>query len=151
MNPLGVGAGGRAGVSLFGFYGGINYMYYFGGSNGGVSQHAMQEGAELGYGIKLPFLVIRPQVGVGNFTLSTSGSSATGGVVPVSVPATNANNLYVEPGLTVLIPVAFLYFGADANALILPGVQSGPGPGGVASKSQTDTAFTAHGQIGIRF
>src|SRR5271168_359202 len=62
-NPLGVGVGGRAGISILGFYGGGNLMYYFGAN----SEHALLYGVEGGYGFSLPAvpITIRPQLGLG--------------------------------------------------------------------------------------
>jgi hypothetical protein len=137
-NPLGFGLGGRGGVSFFGVYAGVNVMYYLGGSQSvtivpgstlSVSAHSLLYGAELGYNIKVAILTIRPQVGLGNYTLSTTGFS-------------DVNNLYVQPGLTGLISLGMYYIGADASVLILPGIESGGG---------TSTAFTVGGQFGVKF
>src|ERR1019366_6022326 len=39
INPLGFGLGGRGGASFFGFYGGVDLMYYFGGSQSVLGQN----------------------------------------------------------------------------------------------------------------
>jgi hypothetical protein len=135
-NPLGFGLGARGGATIFGIYGGVGVMYYFGSSEtvlgSSVSVHSLLYGAELGYSVKLAILTIRPQVGLGNCTLSATGASDT-------------NNLYVEPGLTGLITLGTIFVGADANALILPGIKQADGTTG------TSTAFTLHGQVGVKF
>jgi hypothetical protein len=138
-NPLGFGLGARAGVAILGLYGGGSIIYYFGGSNNGVSTHSLMYGVEGGYGMKLlEILTLRAQVGVGNFEntvdLGSLGSSKN-------------SNLYVEPGLTGLVslPSGGWFVGADANLLVLPGVSQGNG------QSQTDVAFTLHGQVGYKF
>src|SRR5579872_2026489 len=71
-NPLGLGLGGRAGISLFGWYGGIAGMYYFGSGqdnyslNGGGTGHIHTNssliGLEVGDNITLSILTIRPQL-----------------------------------------------------------------------------------------
>jgi hypothetical protein len=144
-NPLGFGLGGRAGIAIMGIYGGVNFVYYFGGSTNfpspvpNISVHSMMYGVEAGYGFSiLGLLTIRPQVGLGNFTFTTSlGSSST-----------DNSNLYVEPGLTALVTVPGLgwFAGADANLLVLPGIKDGTN-----GSSNTDTAFTLHGQLGYKF
>jgi hypothetical protein len=136
--PLGFGAGGRAGVTLFGLYGGLNAMYYLGGTPSGPaaivgSTHATQVGGELGYGFKLlDLLTIRPQVGAGNISFSSSGPSTS--------------SFYLEPGVTGLITLGILYVGADINALIVTGQQNFTVPGNGAQ-----TAMTVHGQVGLTF
>ena len=145
-NPLGFGLGGRAGIAfLGGIYLGGNLMYYFGGSanasslcpsgaaaacgSDNVSFNTLMYGGEVGYGIKiLDLLTIRPQVGIGNATFTESA----GGV------STSTSNWYLEPGVTALVGLGLLYLGADANALFFPGL------------SNTQAAFTIHGQIGIK-
>jgi hypothetical protein len=131
LNPLGVGLGGRAGVGFFGVYAGLNALYYLGGSDSGVSAHSVMYGLEAGYNWKITILTIRPQLGIGNFTLSSGGSSNS--------------NIYLEPGVTGLISFGTIFVGADANLLVLPGIQQSDGNKG------TDTAFTIHGQVGVRF
>jgi hypothetical protein len=143
-NPLGFGLGGRAGVSIFGFYGGLGALYYFGSSGSvgtpfgavNVSFNTLLYGADLGYSFKLAILTIRPLLGIGNATISTSPSGGS---------STSNSGLYLEPGLTALISLGMYFIGADANALILTGVKQIDGSTG------TNTAFTAHGQIGVKF
>jgi hypothetical protein len=136
LNPLGFGLGARGGVALFGIYGGVNVMYYFGGSQTvagtNISVHSLMYGAELGYNIKLTILTIRPQIGLGQITLSGTG-------------ANDVNNLYLEPGVTGLISLGMWFVGADANALVLPGIRQGDGSTG------TSAGFTLHGQVGVKF
>jgi hypothetical protein len=146
-NPLGFGLGGRAGVAFFGIYAGVDAMYYFGGKStltppgvqtGGesFSDHSAMYGFDLGYNFKIALLTIRPQLGIGNFTV-TSGVDGQG--------SSSHSNLYLEPGLTALVSLGLLYVGADANILVLPGVEQPTGGTG------TNTAFTLHGQVGVRF
>jgi hypothetical protein len=148
INPLGVGIGGRAGVSFRGFYGGLNVVDYLGGNDGhGLSEHALEVGAEVGYAMKLSVLTIRPQVGLGEITFSSSFS----GVDQYGVNESASNSLssfYLEPGVTALVTIGIFYFGADGNALIImDGPVSALGP----STASTDTVFTLHGQAGLHF
>jgi len=145
-NPLGVGLGGRAGVAFMGAYGGVNILYYFGGTSNvniaSVSAHSLLYGIEAGYGVTLvDILTIRAQLGVGNITISSSGSLGS-----VAAPSSSLNNLYLEPGLTGLLGFGTYFVGADANLLILPSVAQQNGGG-----SSTETCFTLHGQIGVKF
>jgi len=136
INPLGFGLGGRAGVSFFGIYGGVDVMYYLGGSQSvageSVSAHTLMYGLDLGYNFKLTILTIRPQLGLGNFTVTSN----PGGF--------SASNLYLEPGVTGLVSFGTFFVGADANLLVLPNVKTDTG-------NSTQTAFTIHGQVGVRF
>jgi hypothetical protein len=146
VNPLGVGLGGRAGVSIFGLYGGVQAMYYLGGSStetvpgaGSISYslHTVLYGVEAGYSIKLiPLLTIRPQIGVGNATFTGSA----GGV------SSSSSNLYLEPGVTGLVSLGLVYVGADVNYLILPSIGNGA-PG----NTSTEGALTVHAQVGVTF
>jgi hypothetical protein len=137
-NPYGFGLGGRAGLSIFHLYAGGSAIHYFGGSIdtplGKTDVSSTLLGGELGYTITaLPIIQLRPQVGLGNASFSTSVGSAD----------SSSSHLYVEPGLTVLIPILLLYVGADANALIVPGVDQSTGG------TKTLTSLTLHAQIGI--
>ncbi len=146
VNVLGVGLGGRAGVSIFGFYGGVQAMYYLGGSTtdtlpgvGSFSEsvHSVLYGVEAGYSIKLiPLLTIRPQLGVGNATFSASGGGQSG----------SSSNLYLEPGVTGLVSLGLVYVGADINYLIFPSLGNG-----TPDNSSTEGALTVHAQIGLTF
>jgi hypothetical protein len=152
LNPLGFGLGGRAGVVLFDhLYGGVNLMYYLGESgssgssfNGGsfdLSAHTLMYGVEAGWGFKLlDILTIRPQVGLGNASFSFTAScpaSSPGCALPAAEGS--PNSLYVEPGVTALLALGTLFVGADANALVFPGLAG------------SNAAFTAHGQVGLKF
>lgn len=145
-NPLGFGLGARAGVSFMGIYGGINVIYYFGGSQSvsvpgesvSLSDHTFMYGVEAGYGFTLiDILTIRPQIGVGNASFSASVNGA--GTVTTNLGAANNSNLYLEPGVTGLVSLGGLFVGADANLLFFPGMDN------------STTAFSFHGQIGFKF
>ena len=145
-NPLGFGVGARGGVSFMGIYGGINVMYYFGGSQNesvlgqsfSFSDHTFMYGLEAGYGFTLiDILTIRPQIGVGNASFSTNTNVS--GVVSANVGGNNGSNIYLEPGVTGLISLGGWFVGADANALFFPGLNN------------STTAFSFHGQIGFKF
>lgn len=142
-NPLGFGLGGRAGVSIMGFYGGGNIMYYLGGSQnvpivGSVSTHTLMYGFEGGYGISLiDILTLRAQLGIGSYDVTASAAGQS----------TDNSNLYLEPGITALVslPVVGWFVGADANALLLTGAKDSNG------NSTLATSFTLHGQVGYKF
>jgi hypothetical protein len=142
-NALGLGLGGRAGVSLFGLYGGVSFMDYLGTKGqvygGTESLKSILYGVEVGYNIGVPLLTLRPQLGVGNYTVSASYSGGVAGLAAAPPPNSGASNLYLEPGVTGLFSFGMLIVGADANVLFLPGMHG------------SQPAFTAHGQIGIKF
>jgi hypothetical protein len=163
INPLGFGLGGRGGVSFFGFYAGVDGMYYLGGNHAGLSalpsesvtfsQHTLMYGVDLGYGFKIASLTIRPQLGIGNLTVSYRSSFSNTCTAPGPCPlasgstssSTSSSYLYLEPGVTGLVSFGALFVGADANLLALPSVDNGAGG------HTTGTAFTMHGQVGVRF
>ena len=143
VNPFGLGLGVRGGVSIFGFYGGLSAVHYFGADYDGplstsgdkVHYSTTLLGLELGYTISvLPLVNIRPQLGIGSVGLYASGGGTD----------SSDSHLYLEPGVTVLVPLGLLYVGGDVNALIIPGVDAG-------TEKKTYTSLTIHGQIGVRF
>jgi hypothetical protein len=112
VNPLGLGLGARGGVSysrypdgphVASLYGGISFMYYLGGSvpPGGVpyagysTAQSLIYGVELGLNVSLSSLTIRPQLGIGDYTLLQGGIAPQD--APHAGPATS-NWLYLEPG-----------------------------------------------------
>jgi hypothetical protein len=110
--------------------------------------------SSVAYGFKiLGMVTIRPQVGLGNFTLSYAQTDHTSPYVQATfspIQSGNVNNLYLQPGVTVLVSLGMWLVGVDANVLVLPifaepyGSYSGEAP-------PTDTAFTTHVQVGLRF
>jgi hypothetical protein len=140
---LGFGAGVRGGVSFFGIYAGLSFMYYAGASESetlptgtgtsgslSVSTSAILYGIDLGYSFKLPmFITIRPQVGFGNATA----------MVSVNNVSSSNNNSYVEPGVLLQARFGTFIAGVDANALFFPG------------QNDSQAAFTIHGQLGLAF
>lgn len=160
-SPMGFGIGGRAGVSILGVYAGVSGMYYVGSSTQGVfSAHSYQYGAEVGYGLKLPFLTVRAQVGLGDYGLVVETHNLMGfppsGPIASTTSTTN-NYLYLEPALVGFLSIGTWFVGADVGALLLP---NGPAPipslfcpsGSCTTPSNKfDAGFVAHGQVGVRF
>jgi hypothetical protein len=141
---LGFGLGGRAGVSIFGIYGGVSAMYYLGGSNtesqsplagfvppGPIeSESSWLYGFEGGYSFKIQPLTLRPTVQIGSYTLHYSLSD--GG-------SQDIHNLYVEPGVTALLGFGLWFVGADADIFLTPGLDN------------SRAAFMANAQVGVKF
>jgi hypothetical protein len=145
-NPLGFGLGARGGIDIIGIYAGVQLMYYFGGSDTvsalgqsvSVKDHTFMYGVEAGYGFTLiDILTIRPQIGIGNATISGGGDVS--GVVNASGGSNSQSNLYLEPGVTALISLGGWFVGADANLLDFPGLNDG------------QLTFSFHGQVGYKF
>jgi hypothetical protein len=149
-NALDFGGGLRAGASLSGFYGGLSLVYYGGASqdvltaqNGLYPYSAHEEvtsllyGIEVGYNLHVPWVTIRPQLGVGSLVLRESGFVEQNGL-PSTTSSRSTSNLYLEPGVTGLRSFGPLLVGADANVLVLPGTTG------------SQPAFTAHIQVGVR-
>ena len=150
LGPLGFGIGGRGGVSILGFYAGIDVIDYLGATStcGGCSmpgplpgqmpggqlqqrRSALLYGFEAGYNFKVSLVTIRPQLGLGNARLSNAAGN------PPPSPGDISNYFYLEPGVVGLVSLGMFFVGADVNALILP---TGP-----------NSALTVHGQIGVTF
>jgi hypothetical protein len=162
-SPLAYGIGGRAGVAIFGWYGGLSLVDYFGESQTALSPgfsgstttsvHALLFGVEGGYGLKFGPTTVRAQVGVGNYQETVAFQAASGGCVSVVIgqactpagpvrPSYTVSSLYLEPGVTAMIAFGTVFGAADANVLVLP---HEPGTSSVGA------AFTLHGQVGLKF
>jgi hypothetical protein len=156
-DPLGFELGARAGASLSNVHLGLSLVYSFGAHSSGYVPpgatasssfstwvHAIRYGVDAGYDIRLGDVVLlRPEVGVGNFSVetSTSGTPATPlTTMPVAIVfPLPQNTLYLEPGLGVLVPLGSAFVGADASVLVLPLFAGSHG------------ALAAHAQVGVRF
>jgi hypothetical protein len=150
-NPLGFGLGARAGASLANVYGGVSMRYYFGGSSVTcptielstcqsiqVSVHAIVYGFEGGYDFEwLRPLTLRPRIGVGNFELFEQQQTLGAGGAVVESGATSY--FYLEPGVTVLLPLGRVFVALDTGFLWLPAADG------------TNLSFTGQGQVGLRF
>jgi hypothetical protein len=140
-NPVGGGLGARAGVAfLGGFYvGGSALNYFFGTTStsvGSESTNMLMLGGEAGYGFTvLGRLILRPQVGLGIASVTTTSS----GGAAAEDKSVGAGYLYVEPGVTALVSLGLVFVGADANVVFL------------FPEQQTQAAFAMHGQVGLRF
>jgi hypothetical protein len=88
-------------------------------------------GSKPGYNLKFSLVTIRPQLGLGNFRLSSGYGDPTPG------PGAISNYFYLELGVVGLVSLGVIFVGADVGALLLP---TGP-----------DSALTVHGQIGVTF
>lgn len=147
---LGFGLGGRAGVSLSNVYVGVAGVYYFGQTkttDRGFRQslHTLMLGGELGYDFKLlPFLTLRPQLGLGDHEYYSSGDLNPSG--------SSASYFYLEPAIVGLVPLKNFYVGADAGVRLLPaGPAVSPCLDGPGTCHTFHTGLTLHGQVGIRF
>ena len=96
-----------------------------------ITTSTLMYGGELGYGVKLlDLLTLRPQIGVGDATFTTSGGGSSA----------STSNWYLEPGLMGLVGLGLLFVGADINALFFPG-----------ATYASQAAFSLHAQVGIKF
>jgi len=171
VNPFGIGFGGRFGFSVSGLYLGASAMDYLGGSDVGATDHAWLLGGEVGYSFRIGLHVtLRPQLGVGDALLvhtepPTAGTSrgpvdvvtnasgtvvgggGGGGLVGGTSGATTAfNNVYLQPGLTLLLATTNYFFGVSVSSLLVPGILYGPAP----AQQTTWISYAAEGQIGFR-
>jgi hypothetical protein len=120
-DDLNFGIGGRAGVAIFGLYGGLSIEDYLGQN----SEHLLTYGGEVGFGFKISIVTIRPLVGFGDAVSSAPG-------VPSS------SSFYLQPGGLVALQFGILLVGVDAGALI-------------PTVSGSNAHFTINGEVGLRF
>jgi hypothetical protein len=135
INPLGLGIGGRAGVSAHGFYGGVSVVDYLGGTNGSTRSASVEMGVEAGYGIRVSLLTIRPELGIGDLAVRTS--------IP-DLGAATQNSLYLEPRVTAVLTFGVLCLATDVGTLVLT---HGP----TVSGTGLEAAVTFHAQVGVTF
>lgn len=153
-NPLAFGLGARAGASMLGFYAGADVTYYFGIGTTSVSEYkisdwALKAGGDIGYGFKIAAVTIRPRLGVGDLIV-TSNPTQTAPPCPcfISFPVVRPSTqdyLYIEGGLTALVPIGMFFVGADIDFLVVPNPIVG------SCCDELETAFTFDAQTGIRF
>jgi hypothetical protein len=156
---LAYGLGARAGASIESLYFGVSLIEYFWGSQttppppgsglpgsplgapstgAKVTEQALLYGIALGYDLKpLKWLTIRPEVGAGLLTKTTT-TTATTTCAPDCASTDTQTNAYIEPGVTGLVGLGpYLFAAADADLILVP--------------SGTGLASALHGQFGIRF
>ena len=168
VNPFGLGFGGRFGFNVSGFYFGASAMDYTGGSDVGATDQSWLLGGEFGYNLRIGLHVtLRPQLGVGDTVLThtepsspaprgghvdvvttASGTIVSGGgpVGGTSGPTTSVNNVYLQPGLTLLLATTNYFCGVSVSSLLIPGILYGPPP----AQQTTWISYAAEGQIGFR-
>jgi len=146
VNALGLGVGGRAGIDVLGFYGGVAAMYYLGdGGNeadsNGVPVHTYRSstlvGLEGGYNFGLSILTLRPQLGLGYYNNGISTSTQSG-IGTTGSTFQNSSSIYAEPAITALLPLGIWFVGADAGLLWVPAIDN------------AEVAVTVHAQLGIK-
>jgi hypothetical protein len=161
VNPFGAGFGARAGFNLWGFYLGGSVVDYLGGSDNGATDQALLVGLELGYSVRvLPYLTLRPLVGVGDTILthsepsssapvdvvtSASGGGGSGGSGGGSV-TTTVKNIYVQPEVQALVAYRAFFGAFGFGVLIVPGILYGPAP----AQTTTWLPYSFDFQLGFR-
>jgi hypothetical protein len=153
-NPLAFGLGARAGASMLGFYAGADVTYYFGSgvalvSGYKVSDWTLKAGGDVGYGFKIATVIVRPRLGVGDLIV-TSNPTRTAppcecNIVSPVLRRSTQNDLYIEGGLTALVPMGRFFVAADGDFLVVPNPIAG------SCCDDVETAFTFDAQAGIRF
>ncbi|MDB4933870.1 MAG: hypothetical protein JWP87_842 [Labilithrix sp.] len=77
---------------------------------------------------------------------SSSGSSgSSSGSAAAATTTTTVSNLYVQPGVTLLLKSEVTFVGVNASMLVIPGVTYG------GNDPTTWTSYGLEGQLGLRF
>jgi hypothetical protein len=156
VNPFGAGFGLRVGYVLSNVYFGAAATYYLGGSDVGASDRAILFGTALGYGIHLgDYVILRPLLGVGDVAVTHSEPLATVDVVTTASGSTarqnsvvtTVHNVYLAPGLTVMVAAGTRFLALNASSLVVPNITYGPSP----AQSATWLAYGVEGDLGFRF
>jgi hypothetical protein len=157
--PFGLGFGGRFGVVFRSVYLGLTATHYLGETDVDISNYAILGGLELGYGFTFEAargrFTLRPGAAVGIarvFHVDPSAGKSTSDVdvVTSASRATSTSdtitvdNVYIQPGITLLYAYGAPFVAAKVTALVLPGIDYG----GAAS---TWLSYGLSGQLGLRF
>jgi hypothetical protein len=137
--PLGPGFGFRAGVSFLRIYLGAVADYWFGGTEGGLSDYGLTGAFEGGYSFGIgEFVTIRPTVGVGDRDIHTSDPS-------------ESSTVFVEPSLTVLFQMSARFFmGADVGVMLVPPRAYDCGFATGCGSTPWGSSVPFHVQVGVR-
>jgi hypothetical protein len=138
--PFGPGVGLRAGASLTHLYFGVAADYWFGGSQNGVSDHALTVAFEGGYSFVIADIVtIRPTMGFGGRDIHTSSPSESAAFI-------------LEPGVTALVQLTpLLFIGADLGVMLAAPRYNPCAFAGACGTTPWGASFLAHFQLGVRF
>jgi hypothetical protein len=154
VNPFGAGFGARVGYVWSNVYFGATATYYLGGDDVGASDRALLFGTAVGYGLRLgKYLIVRPLLGVGDLVVSHTEPLSTVDVVTTASGSqrnsitTAVNNVYVEPGVKMLLASGAHFAAVGASALVVPNITYGPAP----AQSTTWVSYSFEGDLGFRF
>jgi hypothetical protein len=139
---IGLGLGARGGYTLpMNLYLGGTFIYHLGKSEGGVSEHFYYFGVEGGYDLAAGPLIVRPYLGLGDSTVTASGTIAGFGSV-----STSSSSLALWPGATALYPIGNLLVGADARYVIVTSSSTDS-----SGNSSTPSVFSLFATVGYQF
>ena len=135
------GLGARAGITLpaIPIYVGGTFVYHLGKTVPGtdVTAKVLYGGIEGGYEIgAIPLLTIRPYLGLGYASLTTSSGDIVG--TGEAVGSLSSGKLALWPGATVLVTLAAFFVGIDGRYVVLTDVSDA-------------NAFTLFGTAGLSF
>ena len=156
VNPFGAGFGARVGYVFSGVYFGATATYYLGGDDVGASDRAFLFGTVVGYGLRLgKYFIVRPLLGVGGLVVSHTEPLSTVDVVTTASGSTSqrnsittaVNDIYVEPGVKLLLASGAHFAAVGANAMVVPNITYGPAP----AQSTTWVSYSFEGDLGFRF
>jgi hypothetical protein len=157
-NPFGIGFGGRIGLAFGGFYAGVSIVDYLGGKDVDLTDAALLYGLEAGYGwrwrvLSRSALTLRFQLGAGNAAIAHTDpsqrkvdvvTSASGSSRSSSSDTTTVNNVYFEPGATLMFASGNNFAALGTSMLLIPGISYGE-PG-----STTWISYVVTAQLGFR-
>jgi hypothetical protein len=152
ISPLGVGLGGRAGVGFRGLYAGVSVVDYLGSTSSSdgtiLKARSLLYGVELGYGVDLAGITIRPQLGMGAMRVTSSSEfPGPGDVVYFGFMGNGSTTyIYLQPSVLAEARLGRLLVGVDAGLFCIP-----VGPSNGTSDNELDVAFTAHAEVGVVF
>jgi hypothetical protein len=152
INPLGVGLGGRVGVGFRGLYAGVSVVDYLGSTSSSdgtiLKARSLLYGVELGYGVDIAGVTIRPQLGMGAMRVTSSAEfPGVGDIVYFGFMGNGSTSyIYLQPSVLAEARLGMLLVGVDAGLFCIP---IGPPTG--TSENELDVAFTAHAQVGAVF
>jgi hypothetical protein len=158
-NPFGLGFGGRAAITVENIYLGARVVDFLGGSDVDVSYRALLAGVEAGYDFRIrlgagTFLVARPQLGIGDAVIYYTDpalakvdvvTTASGRSSSTSSDTISVNNIYLDPGATLMLTSGVGYLSINGSVLLLPGIVYG------GADATTWLSYGTRLSLGLRF
>lgn len=119
VDPMGVALGARGGLTIpmTDLYVGALFLYHMGDSatvlNVETTLSSFMLGGEIGYEIGVPFITLRPSIGLG---LNNTSADVEGTIAGFGASgSTSEGDFYISPGINAMLTFGVIYAGAEVR------------------------------------